>query len=118
MPFTGTCTDSSAARSAPLRDRSGVFNRECRVFQSWISNASASIFAGSAIIRRLRLVRCAATRASPVRWRTFSSSTWLADGPTPPEQISVSDLQRGAQVLIETLADLATAAPLIDPLKP
>jgi succinyl-diaminopimelate desuccinylase len=47
---------------------------------------------------------------------------WFPGKPYPghdvDEQISVEDLQRGTRVLIETLADLATGAPLRDPLQP
>ena len=77
MPFTGDTTCFSAFGNAPLRDSVGVFSREWRVFHSWIASARSSIFAGSAIISRFRLMRCVATRSSPARCRTFSSSTAL-----------------------------------------
>lgn len=47
---------------------------------------------------------------------------WFPGKPYPghdvDEQISVQDLQRGTQVLIEALADLAMGPPMHDPLKP
>ncbi len=94
MPFTGATTCAKARGSAPLRDKVGVFSREWRVFHSWIASARSSIFAGSAIISRFRLMRCVATRSSPARCRTFSNSTALPDGPTPLEPTIVTERTR------------------------
>ena len=74
------------------------------MFHSWIASASASIFAGSAIISRLRLIRCVATRSSPVRCRTFSSSTALPDGPTPLEPMIVTDRTRAPWIAATQVA--------------
>ncbi len=47
---------------------------------------------------------------------------WFPGKPYPghdvDEQISLEDLHRGTEVLLEALADLAGGAPLVDPLKP
>jgi succinyl-diaminopimelate desuccinylase len=47
---------------------------------------------------------------------------WFPGKPYPghdvDEQVPLLDLQRGAHVLVETLLDLATAPPLVDPFKP
>ena len=47
---------------------------------------------------------------------------WFPGKPYPghdvDEKVPMLDLQRGAHVLVETLLDLATAPPLVDPFKP
>jgi len=47
---------------------------------------------------------------------------WFPGKPYPghdvDEQITVSDLHKGVNVLLEALADIATSPPIIDPLKP
>ena len=47
---------------------------------------------------------------------------WFPGKPYPghdvDEKLPIGDLQRGLDVLIETVRDLATGAPLQDPLKP
>jgi len=47
---------------------------------------------------------------------------WFPGKPYPghdvDEKLPVADLQRGLDVLIATLRDLATGAPILDPLKP
>jgi len=47
---------------------------------------------------------------------------WFPGKPYPghdvDEQITVADLNKGVDVLIEALADLATSTPINDPLKP
>ena len=47
---------------------------------------------------------------------------WFPGKPYPghdvDEKLPVADLERGFAVLVETLRDLATSAPLQDPLKP
>ena len=59
--------------------------------------ARSSIFAGSAIISRPRMIRCVSRRSWPSRCRTFSSLTEEPSEPTPDEPMSYGTNALAAQ---------------------
>ena len=74
MPAIRASSRAAARAAARRRCRTArLSSRAWRLFQSWMAMASASMRAGSAIIQRCRLVRCAASRSAPVLSRTRSS---------------------------------------------